>query len=96
MIAESNRAKQVVSRSYPTSFGTVWSCDYAITVPDNTKKILVEFQDMLLIGKQFPEGKNIYFIQNKDFLTFVYNESFHFINFSNLSFFVFIHHLTIT
>jgi len=55
MIAEGNRAKQVVSRSYPTSFGTVWSCDYAISVPDNTKKILVEFQDMLLIGKQFPE-----------------------------------------
>jgi len=61
MIAESNRAKQVVSRSYPTSFGTVWSCDYAITVPDNTKKILVDFQDMLLIGKQFPEGKFFYF-----------------------------------
>ena len=70
MIAEGNRAKQVVSRSYPTSFGTVWSCDYSISVPDNTKKILVEFQDMLLIGKQFPEGKSIYGIKSMYFINF--------------------------
>ncbi|CAG5113864.1 Oidioi.mRNA.OKI2018_I69.chr2.g7954.t1.cds [Oikopleura dioica] len=55
IIAETTRSKQVVSRSWPSGFGTVWACDYSIISPDNTKKILIEFQEILLIGKQNPE-----------------------------------------
>jgi len=54
MPAES-RTRIVVSRSYPTMFGNNWFCTYDIQSPDNTKKILIEFQDFYLTNAQFAE-----------------------------------------
>ena len=49
------RQKIIVSRSYPTMFGNNWNCVYDIQSPDNTKKILIEFQDFYLTNAQFLE-----------------------------------------
>lgn len=55
VIPAESRAKIVVSRSYPTMFGNDWYCTYSISSPDNTKKILVEFQDFYMTNAQFAE-----------------------------------------
>ena len=36
-------------------FGNNWNCVYDIQSPDNTKKILIEFQDFYLTNAQFLE-----------------------------------------